>query len=165
MHKPHSHNTPCPLCGKGTVKAKVIRNYKTRIRGYPFVVPQACIGVCDQCGERIFTAKETQRWEELFDKYLEERHALLAPAEITRLRERLGLSKRDFAYLLGVSLRSIHHWEDPERKAPPSRGSDLMMKLVGQSVESGAVEVIEFLLEEAKKWGVTIQVQQGEVAA
>lgn len=165
VHKPHSHNTPCPVCGKGTIKVKIIRNYKTRIRGYPFTVPQACIGICDQCGEHIFTAKETQCWEELFDQSLEERHALLKPAEITQLRERLGLSKKDFAYLLGVSLRSIHHWENPERKTPPSRGADLMMRLVQRELDNGSVDVIELLLEEAKKWGVAIQVHQGEVAA
>jgi transcriptional regulator with XRE-family HTH domain len=89
----------------------------------------------------------------------------LTPAEITQLRERLGLSKKDFAHLLGVSLRSIHHWENPERKTPPSRGSDLMMKIVQQSLDRGPVDAIELLLEEAKKWGVTIQLDQGEMAA
>lgn len=164
MFKPHSHNSSCPTCGKGTIKATIIQNYKTRIRGYPFTVPQACIGTCDQCGERVFTAKETRRWEVLFDQALEARHALLSPEEVTHLRQRLGLSKKGFAHLLGVSLRSIHHWEDPERQTAPSRGADLMMRLVQKGLDAGSVDVIDFLLDEAKKWGIELQVQR-EVAA
>jgi hypothetical protein len=74
------------------------------------------------------------------------------------------LSKKGFAHLLGVSLRSIHHWEDPERQTAPSRGADLMMRLVQQGLDAGSVDVIDFLLEEAKKWGVELQAQR-EVAA
>ena len=166
MHEPHSVGTPCPTCGEGTIQIKKIKNYKAKIRGYPFVVPEATMGMCDNpaCDERPVSARERRRWEELFEQALEARYATLTPAEITRLRERLNLSKKDFAHLLGVSVRSIHLWEKTDRQVPPSRVSDLMMKLVQRSLTGEPVEVIDLLLEEAQKWGLTIQVQR-EVAA
>lgn len=166
MYKPHSAGTRCPTCGQGAIQLKKIRNYKTKIRGYPFVVPEATIGLCDNpaCEERPVSAQERHRWEDLFDQALEAHHATLVPAEVTQLREQLGLTKNDFAHLLGVSVRSIHLWEKIDRKVPPARVSDLMMKLVQQSLTGEPVDVIDFLLEEAQKWGVTIQVER-EVAA
>jgi len=55
-------NYICEECGRGTVKKKVFENYQTKIKGYPFVVDKAVIGVCDQCGARHFDANETKRW-------------------------------------------------------------------------------------------------------
>ena len=63
-----------------------------------------------------------------------------------------------------MSVRSIHLWEKTDRQVPPSRVSDLMMRLVQRSLTGEPVEVIDLLLEEAQKWGLTIQVQR-EVAA
>ena len=59
-------NYICEECGKGTVKKKVFENYQTKIKGYPFVVDKAVIGVCDQCGARHFDANETKRWGKNF---------------------------------------------------------------------------------------------------
>ena len=63
----------CPECGRGTMQTRQILNYKTKIKGYPFVVDEALIGECDQCGARSFAPEETRRWEELFSRSLEAR--------------------------------------------------------------------------------------------
>lgn len=60
----------CPECGRGTMQTRRILNYKTKIKGYPFVVDEALIGECDQCGAHSFALKETKRWEELFARFL-----------------------------------------------------------------------------------------------
>lgn len=151
---------PCPECGQGTVQATQIQNYKTKIKGYPFIVDEALVGVCDNCKARHFTPQETRRWEELFYRSLEEQRAFLTPHEITSLRNDLVLSMEDFARLIGCTRQSIYNWEKPNRTSPPSRMADLLMKLVKQSLVSEKVDVITFLLDEAKKWGVTIQVQR-----
>jgi|SRR3990172_1983014 len=150
----------CPECGKGKVQTIQIHNYKTKIKGYPFVVDEAFIGICDNCHEKFFTARETKRWEEMFFTSLEAQRAFLTPEEITNLRGRLGLSMEDFARLIGCTRQSISAWERQGRSTPPSRMADLFMKLVRKSLDTGPVDVLTFLLDQAKKWGVVIELRR-----
>jgi hypothetical protein len=64
----------------------------------------------------------------------------------------------DFARLTGTTRQSIHNWE--KARLQPSRMADLMMRLVKESYVSGKVDVISFLLDEAEKMGVTIELQR-----
>lgn len=153
----------CPECGLGTVKTTRVLNYKTKIKGYPFIVDEAFLGVCDQCGAESFAPEETKRWEDLFYRSLEARQAFLSPEEISELRTGLGLSMEDFARLVGCTRQSISAWERRHRYSPPSRMADLLMKLVRQSIQAGPVDVLGFLLQEAKKWGVVIEIRKGVV--
>lgn len=149
----------CPECDIGTVHTKRVLNYKTKIKGFPFIVDEALIGVCDHCGAKQFAPEETKRWEELFHRSLEARQAVLSSGEITELRKTLGLSMEDFARLIGCTRQSVSNWEKTDRASPPLRMADLLMKLVRQSLHSRKADVLTFLLEEAKKWGVVIEVQ------
>lgn len=153
----------CPECGLGTVLTTPVLNYKTRIKGYPFIVDEAFIGVCNQCRAESFAPEETKRWEGLFYRSLEARRAFLSPEEIRDLRTALGVSMEDFARLIGCTRQSISAWEKQDRSSPPSRMADLLMKLVRQSLQAGSVDVIGFLLEQAKKWGVVIEIRKGSV--
>jgi transcriptional regulator with XRE-family HTH domain len=65
----------------------------------------------------------------------------------------------DFARLIGATRQSISAWERGGRTSPPSRTADLLMKLVRQSRHSKTVDVLTLLLEEAKKWGIIIQLR------
>lgn len=150
---------PCPECGFGVVQTTKMRNYKAKIKGYPFVVDEALIGICNHCQARHFAPEETKRWEQLFSHTLEARQAFLSPEEITELRTALGVSMEDFARLIGSTRQSISTWEKAGRVSPPSRTADLLMKLVKQSLHTRTVDVLSFLLEEAKKWGVVIQLR------
>jgi hypothetical protein len=58
----------CPECGKGTIKVKKFKNYKTKFWNVAFVVPSAFIGVCSSCKAKIFDAKERYRWIEGSEK-------------------------------------------------------------------------------------------------
>lgn len=58
----------CEECGKGTVRAKKFKNYKTKFKKKPFTVPSATIGVCNNCGGQHFSAKEYKRWRALFER-------------------------------------------------------------------------------------------------
>ena len=150
----------CPDCDSGTVRTTKVHNFKTKIKGYPFVVDEAFIGVCDHCHSEQFAPEETQRWEDLFRRSLEIRKAFLTPSEITEIRNALGLSMEDFARLIGCTRQSISTWEKQDRASPPSRTADLLMKLVQQSLQIGPVDVVSFLLDEAKKWGIVIEVRR-----
>jgi DNA-binding transcriptional regulator YiaG len=150
----------CPECRLGTVRTTKIQNYKTKIKGYPFIVDEVYIGVCDHCKAEHFASTETKRWKELFYRSLEQRQAFLPPQETTELRKTLGLSMEDFARLIGCTRQSIYNWEKVDRSSPPSRMADLLMKLVRQSLSSGSIDVLAFILQEAKKWGVVLEVRQ-----
>lgn len=162
MKQPRTCQGHCPECGQGTIKPTRFQNYKTTIRGYPFVVDEAWIGVCDACGTKSCNAQETDRWTALFDQALEERSAHLSPTEITQLREALGLSKKDFAHLIGATGRSLYTWETPDRHTPPSRSADLIMKIVRASLQQGKVDAIDLLLNEVEKWGRALEVRRAE---
>ena len=151
---------PCPECGRGTVRTTRVHNYKTKIKGYPFIVDEALIGVCDLCHAESFAPEETKRWENLFSRSLEVSQAFLSPEEITELRKALDLSMEDFARLIGSTRQSISMWEKEERVSPPLRTADLLMKLVRQSHQAGPVDVLTFLLNEARKWGVIIELRR-----
>ena len=150
----------CPECGKGAVQATKIQNYRTKIKGYPFVLDEAIIGICDNCGVRHFSARETKRWEELYFRSLEERNAFLKPEEIIEIRNQLDLSMEEFARLIGCTRQSIYNWEKIDRKAQPSRMADLFMKLVRESYKSDKVDVITFLLDEAHRLGISIELKR-----
>ncbi len=59
---------PCLECGRGTMRTTRVPHYQTKINGIPFVVDEAVIGVCDQCGAIDFDPQETKRWEALFHR-------------------------------------------------------------------------------------------------
>lgn len=147
----------CQECGKGIVKENKIKNYKTKIKGYPFVVPQATVGVCDNCKAEHFAAEETKRWEELFFHSLVKDRLFLPPQDIERVRKTLGLSMENFALLIGSTRQSLYNWENPSRSRSQSRMADLLIKLVDESRSEGKVNVIDFLVEEAQKLGVFIE--------
>jgi len=153
----------CPDCDSGTVRTTKVHNFKTKIKGYPFVVDEALIGVCDHCHSEQFAPEETKRWENLFYRSLEERQAFLSPKEITEIRAALGLSMEDFARLIGCTRQSISTWEKQDRTSPPSRTADLLMKLVRRSLHVGPVDVVTFFLDEVKKWNIVIEVRRSAV--
>jgi len=150
----------CPECEIGTVETTRVLNYQTKVKGYPFVVDEAFIGICNNCSAESFAPEELKRWENLFSRRLEFQHAFLSPEEITELRTELKLSMEDFARLIGCTRQSISAWEKPKRSSAPSRMADLLMKLLRHSLREGSVNILGFLLEEAKKWGVVIEVRQ-----
>ena len=138
----------CPKCGRGTVRTTHVHDYKTKIKGYPFIVDEALIGVCDHCKAESFAPEETKRWKELFSRSLEAREAFLSPAEIAELRKALNLSMEDFARLIGSTRQSIAMWEKEDRPSPPLWTADLLMKLARQLLRTGPVDVLTFLLNQ-----------------
>lgn len=154
---------PCPECGKGTIEPVRFQNYKTKVKAYPFVVPEAIVGVCDTCNARAFDPRETKRWRDLFYQRFEDEEIFYSREEIKALRESLGLSVVDFAQLIGCTRQSIYNWERQDRINQQTRTADLMMKLVAKSLASEPVDIISFLLKEAEKMGVKIELQRSLV--
>lgn len=142
-------NFECTECESGVVQPQTRRDYATKIRGSSFVVPEAHLGVCDSCGAEYFDPVELRRWKELYEKKLEETGFYLRPPEVSEILCDLGLSISDSARFLGTTRPSVNSWRDPNRKAPQLRTADLLLRLVRESIKIGAVDVVEFLYQQA----------------
>jgi len=149
----------CEDCGKGTIRSRTIQNFATKIRGNPFVVPAAVVGVCDNCGAQVFDPVEVRRWEDLFTAGLERKGDLLTSKQIRSVREDLGLSIADFAKLVGATRQSVYNWEREDRKAPQIRLVDLLIRLICESRASGKVDILVFLQEQAKAVGGSVTIK------
>jgi len=152
----------CQECGEGTVREQIFHGYKTRLKGLPLTVDDARIGVCDKCGARHFDQSETKRWKTLLDnKYAE---AYLQPSDIQDLIKQLGLSMEQFANLSGCTRQSLYNWQRPDRSAPQSRMADLFLRLIRESQKVGAINVLNFLTEEAGRLGLSVTPKRSPVA-
>jgi len=146
----------CQECGQGTVLEKIFPEYKTKVKGYPLIVENAQIGVCDHCGAEHFDPNETVRWRALLqEKQLE---SYLRPDDIKHLRKELGLPMEQFAALLGCTRQSLHNWERSDRTVPQSRMADLFMRLIRDSRSLGQLDVLGYLTAEAEKLGFHLAV-------
>jgi len=153
----------CEQCGRGLVQERVLHEYPTKLKGLPLIVDEAHIGVCEECGARYFDPNETDRWRTLLTaKYAEN---YLQPADIRELQQVLGLSRAQFAILLGCTRQSLYNWERPNRTVPQSRMADLLMRLVRESYSSREVDVLSFLATEARKIGVDLRISRGSNTA
>jgi len=155
----------CQECGQGTVVVKLVPEYRAKIKGYPWTVQNARIGICDRCGAEHFDPNETLRWRTEF----EGKQSYLTPAEIRELRQRLGLSMEQFAILMGCTRQSLYNWERADRLSPQSRMADLFMRLIRESHSQGQIDVSSFLRGEAQNAGFSLpasskprQVTEGE---
>ncbi len=148
----------CQECGQGTVREERISNYDTKIQGYRFSVPEAVVGICDKCKTEHFDSKETKRWEKLFSQSLEDERLFLLPKDIGDTRKALGLSMENFALLIGSTRQSLHNWENGKRARAQSRTADLLIKLVDKSRTEKGIDVLGFLVEEARRLGVVIKI-------
>lgn len=139
----------CEKCHDGTVKATTLERFETRFDGTPFVVENATVGICDQCGAKYFNASEWKAWRERFWKSQESEGRLLSAGAITQIRKSVSMGIADFARLIGCSRQSLYSWECATRKIPQSRMADLILKLVRESHDTGAIDVVNFLLRES----------------
>ncbi len=145
----------CQECGEGNVREQAFPEYRTKIKGYPFVVKDARIGGCDRCGAEHFAARETNRWEEQFEA--EHAKHFMPPKEIRELQQALGTTMEQFAFLIGCTRQSLYNWQRLDRRKPQSRMADVLMKLVRESHTKKQVDVLQFLIHEARRFGIEIE--------
>lgn len=155
----------CEECSDGIVRPTTVRNFETKFENVPFVVPEAVIGVCDRCGAQYFNGREYKRWRRLFNEWQEQQRRVMSPAEIEQLRKDLGMSKSDFAALIGATRQSVYHWEKDDREAPQSRMVDTFLKLLRKSCDEGEVDVVRFLRDAADASGILLKAPRPETTA
>lgn len=148
-------NFLCEKCGKGTVEQRKVE-HEANFRGIKFLIKDAVIGICNNCGAEYFDAKEFERWQQLFEVSLSNSNPPLSPSEIRTIRENLGLNQRQFSVLIGATRQSLYNWENENRRVAQSRQADLMIRLLSEWLHQPEVDVLDFLLREAKKSGIQL---------
>jgi putative zinc finger/helix-turn-helix YgiT family protein len=139
----------CANCGKGKIEFQSVKDFETKVRGVPFTVPEASVGICNSCGAKFYSPNEIRRWQQLFDAQQVAAGRLLSAEEISSIRQGLGLSVSSFALLLGTTRQSVYNWERRDRKSPQLGLVDLLLRLVRESAANGNVEVLHFLSEQS----------------
>ncbi|PYS04106.1 MAG: hypothetical protein DMG16_03715 [Acidobacteria bacterium] len=87
---------------------------------------------------------------------------VLSPLEIKELQQLVQLSMEQFAVLIGSTRQSLHAWQKQDRTIAQSRMADLMMRLLRESYHHGKIDVLKFLIEQAKLIGIELKVRKQE---
>lgn len=100
----------CGECGRRAVKPSVFE-YATPIshdgRVYTVAVADLEAPRCEQCGHIVLTSEANRRIDAAFRQQLQ----LLAPEDIRRHREVLGLTQKELATRLGIADATLSRWE------------------------------------------------------
>lgn len=98
----------CPICQTG--KFRLVQDDHTEevSEDNPITVPGVWVERCDHCGEIVFPG-ETARF---IESVVAEKTEQLAPHELERIREDLGIERQDeMSEVLGLGLKTFHKWE------------------------------------------------------
>jgi putative zinc finger/helix-turn-helix YgiT family protein len=100
----------CGKCGQQAMKL-VTRPYATTIehdgRAYRVEIPRLTVPQCSHCRAMSLDDEADRQISAAFRREAR----LLAPEEIRQGREKLGLTQKEFAHLLGVGEATISRWE------------------------------------------------------
>lgn len=141
----------CPTCGKIEMSEQTLENYRTRMRGIPFIVPQAKLHICGSCEEEVTSAREMRRWETVQRDMLREEGLLPKPAEVREFREKLGFSKSQLALFCNATISDVSAWEDEEVGLKISPEALLIQLLIQESKEL-QVTIFDIILQQRKKY-------------
>jgi putative zinc finger/helix-turn-helix YgiT family protein len=150
----------CEECGEGYADERTLTDHAVRIGSIPFVVPEATLGVCRECGATYPSSRQYERWRRLFEEHQRATGNTLSPAEIRSIRERTGLTMTEFAQLIGATRQSLSHWESDDRQSEPSRMVDLLLRLVRESLGGQAIDVLGFMAARARQLGLNVDLPQ-----
>lgn len=145
----------CPYCDEGKVTITVVPEYATQLGGVPFTVKNARIGQCDSCERKVFGAKEVKRWENDLREELQSRGTLVRAEQIRTIRQSLGLSVIDFAFLLGVTRQTVHAWEHSNGGVQLGPTA-LLLGLLAETLAEGETRVVDYLVTAVRERGQSI---------
>ena len=101
----------CPSCEEYREAMLGVEKEVYHVRGEPIEV-KAEIAICQKCGDKIFDEERDSRNLEKAYRQYRDKHNLLPPGEIHRIREKYGLSQRALSRLLGWGDITIHRYEN-----------------------------------------------------
>lgn len=149
-------NITCPTCGDAKMETKEIRQFETEFEGITIHVPNARVSECPSCGEKLYSAKELNRWKEIKQATLAKSGALPNGNDVKEVREHLGLTASQFADLVAVTRQTVHSWERESDQPMKLGPAALIVKLLKQAQCGQAVNVAADLVELATMRGKSI---------
>ena len=100
-------HTMCDECGCAVDAPVMLFDEVQKVRGVD-VKTKFAWPVCPKCGNKIAVgSKADANYRRLYDEY----RRIPSGDEIRAIRKKLGLTQRQFADLLGVSVASVHRYE------------------------------------------------------
>jgi HTH-type transcriptional regulator/antitoxin MqsA len=131
----------CPLCGKGSLCEETdVRN--ADIDGFQYVVHGLRHSFCDHCGETITTPEQSRHNKRMIvearDRAVAERNRTerLGPADILRIRKKLGLTQVQAARVFGGGPNAFGKYESGD--IGPSDGMEKLLRLADSVPEAAA---------------------------
>lgn len=116
----------CGNCGKDEVRLSVV-SYDVEVkydgRLYTINVPKLEIPICQACGAKVFTEKV----DEQVNAALRSQLHLLSPEEVRRAIDRLEMTQRVVADLLGIAEATLSRWLNETQIQ--SRAMDNLMRV------------------------------------
>ncbi|TKC81628.1 type II toxin-antitoxin system MqsA family antitoxin [Trinickia terrae] len=110
----------CPNCGSGQA-SEITYSDTQEFRGITLDLDGLRASVCSQCGQRWFSAEQTEANHATMKQayvakreQLREKLGLLSGVEIARLREAFGLSQKEASELFGGGPKSFNKYESGE---------------------------------------------------
>lgn len=97
-------------------------------RGEQITVKGLEYQVCPECGEVSMSLEEADKQAREMARVYASRHAILTPAQIKEIRDRLQLTQKQFETIVGVASPSVCRWE--RGSVQPSASANNVMKLI-----------------------------------
>lgn len=129
----------CPVCGEGEL-VEYQHEHSTDIDGYGFVVRGLRHSLCTQCHERVVTPEQSRHNKrtmiEARARAVAERDRAqrLTPADIVRIRKKLGLTQTQAARVFGGGINAFSKYENNE--VEPSDGMEKLLRMADSVPEA-----------------------------
>jgi putative zinc finger/helix-turn-helix YgiT family protein len=123
----------CPICGSGTAKKVVRKNYLARYNGEPVQVSGVETYRCDACGEEFLTPEQSHAMSVAVKNEVRKKFGLLSPERIAAIREKAGLTQAQLEELLGQGPKVVVRWESG--KVIQGKAADTVLRLLEREPE------------------------------
>lgn len=122
----------CPVCDNGKLVRK-IRQLPYAYRGKTTTIRQRG-RYCSACNEAIFSTQEAASYMKAVKTFRAQVDAeMLTPAEVRRIRKRLGITQHQADEIFGNSLHSFSQYE--RGTAPQNKLTDKLLRLLDKHPE------------------------------
>lgn len=156
----------CQKCKKGVFEMTVLPKFQTKLKGIPFVVEDAKVLQCPNCGEKVYDAKEIERWEQVLKDHLQSKGLLITSEQVREVRDVAGLSVADLACLLGVTRQTVYGWESKSTGGVQLGPASLLLGLLHDEVVYGnSIGVLNLLVNSVSQRGQRIKATVAKIGA
>lgn len=129
----------CPMCDEGSLVERTHERQET-IDGHAFIIGGLVHSICDHCGEYITTPQQSRHNKRVIAEARQhavderDRAQRLTPADILRIRKKLGVTQVQAARVFGGGQNAFSKYENAE--VAPSEGMEKLLRLADSIAEA-----------------------------